>query len=507
MRFPDCRVGAAALTAVALSVQPATAQVTAQEIWDEWQEISIGMGQTLTVESEQRAGGTLTVTGLVSEMELPDGSFSGRLDRLVLTEQGDGTVRITMSEEYPLALTVVAPEGETAQIDMMLRQSGLEMIASRDGGETRYDYSAAEMTVVMDAIEAENEDFPIDVEVSLSGLEGLYLLGAGDGPDRIVTSDLSAGALAIAMAVADPEGSGDVIDLIGTMSDIVSTSTGTLSSFAAMAGTASLGTPGVTSEGSVGYGPARYEITGEDENGPFAITATTAGGGLDFALDDGVMAYGGQSSDIAVAISGAQIPVPELGFTMAENAWEVSGPVGVGETPQDFGMLLRLRDLTIDDALWSMFDPTGAIPRDPATLVLDLAGQGNWLIDVTDPALDPMEIDGAVGELAALSVNEMRLDLAGAELTGNGAFTFDNDDLDTFDGLPRPEGAMDFTLVGANGLIDTLVTMGLLPQDQAMGARMMLGLFARPGDGDDTLVSRIEVTPEGSVFANGQQLR
>jgi len=40
-----------------------------------------------------------------------------------------------------------------------------------------------------------------------------------------------------------------------------------------------------------------------------------------------------------------------------------------------------------------------------------------------------------------------------------------------------------------------------------MGARMMLGLFWVPAEGEDALTSRIEVQPSGEVFANGQRLR
>ena len=58
-----------------------------------------------------------------------------------------------------------------------------------------------------------------------------------------------------------------------------------------------------------------------------------------------------------------------------------------------------------------------------------------------------------------------------------------------------------------NGLLDTLVGMGLVPEEQAMGARMMMGLFARPGDGEDTLVSTIEVKEDGSILANGQRIQ
>jgi hypothetical protein len=51
-----------------------------------------------------------------------------------------------------------------------------------------------------------------------------------------------------------------------------------------------------------------------------------------------------------------------------------------------------------------------------------------------------------------------------------------------------------------------LIQMGLIPEDQAMMPRMMLGMFATPV-GDDMLTSTIEVNAEGHVLANGQRLR
>jgi hypothetical protein len=36
---------------------------------------------------------------------------------------------------------------------------------------------------------------------------------------------------------------------------------------------------------------------------------------------------------------------------------------------------------------------------------------------------------------------------------------------------------------------------------------MMMGLFARPGPGEDELVSKIEVTEDGQVLANGQRIK
>ena len=96
----------------------------------------------------------------------------------------------------------------------------------------------------------------------------------------------------------------------------------------------------------------------------------------------------------------------------------------------------------------------------------------------------------------------IQLSLAGAELTGDGEFTFNNEM-----GFPLPSGVANVMLTGGNTLMDTLGGMGLLPQEQAMGARMMMGMFARPGDGPDTLVSTIEMKEDGSILANGQRIK
>ena len=75
-------------------------------------------------------------------------------------------------------------------------------------------------------------------------------------------------------------------------------------------------------------------------------------------------------------------------------------------------------------------------------------------------------------------------------------------------GFAQDNTTLAVSIFGANGLMDKLVVMGLLPQEQAMGARMMLGLFAKPGDGPDSLVSKIEVDgATGGISANGQQLQ
>ena len=72
--------------------------------------------------------------------------------------------------------------------------------------------------------------------------------------------------------------------------------------------------------------------------------------------------------------------------------------------------------------------------------------------------------------------------------------------------MPEPTGKIDVTITGVNKLVDNLIALGLLPSDEAMGFRMMLGLFTRPGGAPDMVTSAIEFR-DGGIFANGMPLQ
>ncbi|MCV6591878.1 MAG: DUF2125 domain-containing protein, partial [Silicimonas sp.] len=199
---------------------------------------------------------------------------------------------------------------------------------------------------------------------------------------------------------------------------------------------------------------------------------------------------------------GSAIPLPPMTFKMDEQSGRLKMPVVPGEAKQDFALVMALKGLEIDPFVWSMIDPGGQLPRDAATLVIDTAGEVILTEDIFDPEYAESAPSAPPGSIEALDVNEIRLSVAGAELTGDGALTFNN-----AMGIPMPIGAVNMMLKGGNGLLDKLVAMGLIPEEQAMGARMMTGMFARPGDGPDTLVSTIEMKEDGSILANGQRIK
>jgi hypothetical protein len=170
----------------------------------------------------------------------------------------------------------------------------------------------------------------------------------------------------------------------------------------------------------------------------------------------------------------------------------------------DYQIAMNLGNLVVGDAAWAMFDPSGALPRDPANLSIDVAGKAKMDL----PALMDAESTGATApdpEPLSLDLRDLAIKVAGAALTGTGSFTFDNSML-AMGGPPMPIGAADLRLEGGNRLIDGLIAVGLMTQEDAMGARMMMAMFGVPG-GEDVLTSKIEAREGGSIFVNGQQIQ
>ena len=146
-----------------------------------------------------------------------------------------------------------------------------------------------------------------------------------------------------------------------------------------------------------------------------------------------------------------------------------------------------------------MFDPMAALPRDPLNLVIDTEGMMKITKALTASPQTPSEVPA---QLDSVTLKELQLSVAGAELTGTGTGAMDYPAA----GEPVPSGAFDLKLTGANALMDNLVAAGFLAADQLMMPRMMLAMVGIPDPaGGDSVISKIEIKDKG-VFANGQKL-
>lgn len=261
---------------------------------------------------------------------------------------------------------------------------------------------------------------------------------------------------------------------------------------------------GFAVSGDMTYSGGNSTVAIDSPDGPVNATTSSNGGRLSFQMGTNGLSYDVLQSGLSVTMQAATLPFP-VSFDMDTSAFNLTMPVAKSDDPQRFAFGFTMGDFTMSDMIWGIFDPSGQLPRDPATLSLDLSGTAKILSDFMDP--EAMAKAGEVpGELNTLDINNLLVKIVGAQLSGNGGFTFDNSDMVTFNGMPKPTGAVNLNLSGANALIDKLVNMGLLPQEQAMGARMMMGLFTVP-QGDDVLSSKIEINEQGHILANGQRIQ
>ncbi len=502
-----------ATTALSL-VLPATAfaELTAAQVWADWQGYMASSGYEVTA-SEATSGNTLTVSDVSMSIDLGgedgEGSSSVSMDEIVFTENSDGTVSITLPEDTKLGVAFV-PEGEDEEVELDISyiQTNPVMTASGAVDDVTYDYSAAQIEMALDGVEVAGVILTNEIaRASIVARDVTSKMSNTVADLRTVDQTVGASGLTYDIFFEDPEGEGS-FKMTGSMDGLSFAGQGTLpievdpEDFNAMLN------DGFAFDGTFEATGGGYDMTFNGPDGGGTINSATEGGALRVAMGPGGLNYDVTQNGVNLNMLMTELPLP-MSFSAGQISTKILMPLQKSDDEQDFGFALGLTDFAMSDALWGLFDAAGQLPRDPATLVVDLSGKAKVLFDFLDPeqaaVLD--QSDAAPGELNALTLNALELDAVGAKLTGSGDFTFDNSDLVTFDGLPRPKGAIDLSLVGGNGLLDKLVAMGLLPEDQAMGARMMMGLFAVPGEGEDTLKSKIEVNDEGHVLANGQRLR
>lgn len=485
-----------------LSSTAVYADVTAQQVWDDWKANMAMYGESgVTIGSEVASGGTVTVTDLGIDSTMEGGSIKANLASLVLTENGDGTVDVTMSEDYPMTITNTTDGVETV-VTVTLRQTGMSMTVSGTPEEMTYDVAAAKYSVSLDSIMEGGAAMPAEMIVTLNNMAGSYVTSTADLHN--MDYEIGADSADVSVVVTDPE-TGTAVNFSGKMNDLATTATMAIpldttnpdQMFAA----------GMAMAGGYTFGASSFLFSANDPTtGDTSGTMTAVSGTTDFSIDKAAMGYDTTTQGLNVELTSAQMPFP-VKLSMAELGLGILFPLAKSTEPADWASYLNLTDLSVNDEIWAMLDAGNVLPHDPATVVLDLTGTATMLFDILDPAQqEQMNAGAAPGELNSVAINDLTVKIAGAEVTGTGAFTFDNTDMTTIPGMPRPEGSVELKINGVNGLLDKLVTMGLVPEDQAMMPRMMMGMFATVV-GEDQLTSKIEIDAAGGIFANGQQIQ
>ncbi|MGH1355850.1 MAG: DUF2125 domain-containing protein [Thalassovita sp.] len=491
--------------AICMTGSTAFADISAQDVWGAWKDQMAQAGYAMSA-NEAMSGSTLTVSDINMTITLPqdDGTVLVDLDRFEFVENGDGTVNVVVPSVMPIDVMVDSKSDGKVIAKAEYRSAGMTWTVAGVPDAMTHSQMAPSITIALTGLEVDGK--PVDLgqlEMTMNDIS--FQATMSKGASLTQTQIGSASGLTYVVDMTDPEGSGDRINLRGSMQDLAFNGTSQTPEGVDMQDFAAALAAGFGFDGSFshGGGTTHIEVTGEGDEFRADTSSTGATGRI--AMNAGKLVYDLSGQGMKVDAFTSEMPLP-ISFEMAESAFRLVMPLAKSDAIQGVELALKLGDFTMADMLWGLFDPTGQLPRDPATIELDLTGDVKLTHDLMDEKAMAQLGEMPPGELHAAKINTLTVRAAGAELTGDGAFTFDNTDLTSFDGLPRPQGVLNLMLVGGNGLLDKLVAMGFVPEDQAMGARMMMGLFAVPA-GDDVLTSVIEVNEQGHVLANGQRLK
>ncbi len=502
------RLGTGALLG-AFMAQGAFAEVTAEQVWSQWRDYLKGAGYEVSGREVISDGG-LTIRDFALFMAMPDdsGDISVEAGQIVFSENGDGTVSVILPESLPLRFRASDEEDQEVTGEISISQSRPRMVVSGGPGDMTYRYATSKMDISLGWLAVDGAPVPEDVmqvNVSLAEVQTetrLLIDGA-----RIYSQAMTVGSVDYDLAFRDPE-SGDAGSLRGTLKGVAMQGTGRLPLVMDETALANLLAAGFGFDGTWSYDESSSQIAARGDGEEFSYSGRSQDGAFRAAMDAGRLAYEISQKALSFEMLSSTFPVP-IAISLGELGLSLDMPAVKSEAEQPFSFGVTLSELALPDVVWTMFDPAAILPRAPATLVIDIAGRARLFQDLLDvEAAKRLEETGAPpGEISALSIRRLLISAVGAKLSGTGDFTLDNSDLESFDGMPRPTGMLKLQLEGANALIDRLIRMGIMSDEDAMAARMMLGMFAVPGAGQDVLNSTIEINEQGQILANGMRIR
>lgn len=493
-----------ACVAALLTATGAMADVSAQQVWDDWSSnFDLYGTDAVTVGSENFAGGTLTVTDLTFSMDDPSGAVvTGTIGEISLAENGDGTVTITMTPET--SITVDNPR-EGLEMEVGLRMQDVVIVASGDATTINYEMTAGAYQISLDRIVGDGEVIPAVASFVMSDISGNY--SSTQGNLRSLAYDMSVGNIGMVVNFANPDNAEENFSFEGDIAGMDIVLNMAIPNDFDPNAPETMFVNGFSIDGAYSLGASTYNMVFNDRYDAFSADVAVGSGQLGFAFDMSGFAYDVTTTDLAMNLQTSEFPFP-IAVSAAEYGIGVQMPLARTDAPAPFRMGVNIIDLAINDEIWGLADPSGVLPRTPATITGDITGTAKLFFDILDPAQADQFADADIpGELHTLNMSNLLISFAGAEVTGEAAFTVDNSTPSPGLGLPmKPVGAVTINASGINGLLNNFVQMGLIGQGEVSQAQLMMGLFAQ-STGEDSISTSLEINDEGHVLANGQRIQ
>lgn len=510
-----------AMALTALMAGPSFADLSPADVWQNWVEYYTSAGMDVTEGSREDSGGTLVVHDLVIGFADEDGKLAMKVPSISMEDAGDGKVRMTMAPEMTAELDVAAPDGEAGSGDLSLAitmaQTDSEMLVSGTPDDQVYEISMPELVMTLDKVVADGQPVDLPMMARFVDTTGSYRhTKTGDG--RRVVQDLKTGKVEFSGKGMVPEVEGEAgaagsgpknFEFTGSYDGLTMAFDTLLPADTTMDNLDAALKAGMAISGTFGFGKSEVNgtMSGPTAGGPDqTVTAKSVSDSstLGFAMSQDGIAYNGTGGATSVELTTSMMPFP-IKYGIQSAAFDLAMPVSAREEAQPYKLAMNVGGLTIGDEIWGLFDPTAQLPRDPATIDIDVSGDAMVTADIFDPEfLQGSDAAGTPFVPVDMKIAKFFIQAIGAKVEASG-------ELAARDGATfaeQPVGNISARLEGVNTAMDKLISLGLLNPESAMQARMMLGMMTRPVEGaEDTQTSEVEFGEDGSVFVNGQQMQ
>ncbi|NEX45889.1 hypothetical protein [Pseudotabrizicola algicola] len=468
----------------------AHAALTVDQVWADLQAAATAGGMTITVATEVPGDRELTLNGVSIA---PTGAAAvATISELAIVEQEDGSVAF-----FPGEIKLL----NTGPANVVISHEELSVSAFEDAGGLGYGIDADSLKAVVNIDDGASSFAGTFDLISVGGryTRGLDALGV----------DMSAERLAYDIKQVDPAIGVDSTQISET-ADLVLSGEITLpdgidlTALQDSAGFIAAVRAGLGLDFEASQGVSKGEMVENNAAMPLSVVFTTEPGVTTLTANAEEVAMSTSVEGMEFSLRPPMLPMP-VNATSGAFVLGLGLPTVTGDEAGDYGFELKLENLEFDEAAWGMVDPSAVLERGPLDVALDLGGKAK--IDMLDlmAAGETGTPPATMPELQSLDIRTLAIKALGAAATGSGAFTFDNS-MVAMGGPPLPVGTADVRLEGGNKVIDALIKLGVMTEEDAMGARMMMAMFGQPA-GDDVLTSKIEAREGGSIFVNGQQIQ
>ena len=484
------------------------ADVSAVQVWEDFLQGIKSSGSTVAV-IQERSAGRVALDNFLVRYQDPDMGLSLEMDigQAAFVENGDGSVSINLPQQIPVTMEFRDNYSQVTSISVLLDTENMRALASESSSQITYDYSADQMVLSLQSLIGEGQSIGADeVQFSMianqvSSTSTTFMSGLREVIGRSSIEDLElSGMLA-------PQGEDFNATWVSKMRQLSFANSGQTPENVSVQELSKALQAGLNSSSVISYQSGETEIMVRTPDGDFSGSTSSTGASSNTSMSKDGLSMLMDVSGVNFEAFASVFPLP-INVELGSFVYGLTMPLMPSSEDQAFGLRFELIDLAVADGLWAMFDPAGQLPRDPVSLRFDVAGMVKILMDILDPdqleaSLDMME---APGEVSQITLNAIDVSALGADLSVQGSFEINNQDLSTFDGFPAPQGKATATLSGANALLDTLSQMGLIAGEQVMGARMFMGMFALPV-GRDKFETEVEIDAQGGVYVNQQRFR